>query len=214
MITFEVSMLSRWVAATLFKNDIHILRSELSIRDASPELLQATSNSREPYRDILKRIEDKLEETIIWASSQMKNPDLATAKNSALKTKEFMDSLMLIHHSLIATNKGNIADGRITDIIRKLAAFGLTLLPMDIRQESNRHSEALDAITRYLGVGSYLHWDEDTRRTWLQSELSSRRPLLRSMADGGASLGFSETVVDTLQTFSVIAALDEGKPCP
>ena len=46
---------------------------------------------------------------------------------------------------------------------RRVAVFGLTLVPLDIRQESTRHTLALDAITRYLGVGAYAQWDEDTR---------------------------------------------------
>lgn len=126
MITFEVSMLSRWVAATLFKADIHYLRSELSLRFASPELLEVTKNSREPYRDFLKIYEEKLQRTIDWAASQMKHPNLSTSKISFLNKSEFMDGLLLIHRSLVATNNFDIADGRLTDCIRKLAAFGLT----------------------------------------------------------------------------------------
>ena len=33
--------------------------------------------------------------------------------------------------------------------------FGLFLCKLDIRQESVKHTEALDAITTYLGLGSY-----------------------------------------------------------
>jgi phosphoenolpyruvate carboxylase len=33
--------------------------------------------------------------------------------------------------------------------------FGLHLAKLDIRQESIKHTEALDAITTYLGLGSY-----------------------------------------------------------
>ena len=34
------------------------------------------------------------------------------------------------------------------------------MMKLDIRQESTRHAEVVDAITRYLGVGSYMEWDE------------------------------------------------------
>ena len=60
-------------------------------------------------------------------------------------------------------------------------------------QESTRHTEAMDAITRYLGVGSYAQWDEQTRQSWLLTELQGRRPLLprnSSLAD----LGFDSIV--------------------
>ncbi len=33
--------------------------------------------------------------------------------------------------------------------------FGLFLCKLDIRQESVKHTEAMDAITTYLGLGSY-----------------------------------------------------------
>lgn len=33
--------------------------------------------------------------------------------------------------------------------------FGLFLCRLDIRQESVKHTEAMDAITTYLGLGSY-----------------------------------------------------------
>lgn len=61
------------------------------------------------------------------------------------------------------------------------------------KQESTRHTEALDAITRHLGVGSYAQWDESTKQAWLLTELQGKRPLLPR---GGAmsDLGFDATV--------------------
>ena len=122
-----------------------------------------------------------------------------------------------------------IADGYLTDVIRRLSAFGLTLLPLDFRQESTRHSEALDAITRYdkgwqqrvdlafvlttvmcryLGIGSYLQWDEETRLSWLLNELVAKRPLLPK-ENSLAEFNFSDTVVDTLETFRVLPEVNE-----
>lgn len=51
----------------------------------------------------------------------------------------------------------------------------------------------MDAITRYLGVGSYAQWDEQTRQSWLVAELQGKRPLL-PRGDSLDSLGFDETV--------------------
>eukprot|EP00967_Tisochrysis_lutea_P064769 scaffold84016_cov21-Tisochrysis_lutea.AAC.4 len=31
---------------------------------------------------------------------------------------------------------------------------------LDVRQESTRHSEVMDTITKYLGLGSYMEWNE------------------------------------------------------
>lgn len=37
----------------------------------------------------------------------------------------------------------------------QVSCFGLGMVALDIRQESTRHTDALDAITTYLGLGSY-----------------------------------------------------------
>jgi len=37
----------------------------------------------------------------------------------------------------------------------QVSCFGLGMVALDIRQESTRHSDALDAITNHLGIGSY-----------------------------------------------------------
>jgi phosphoenolpyruvate carboxylase len=101
------------------------------------------------------------------------------------------------------------ADGKLTDVLRNVSAFGLTLIPLDVRQESDRHEEALDAITRFLGKGSYAQWDEKTRISWMTKEISSTRPLLRAGVWHEYPEVFSPTTVDTLETFRMIAEQHE-----
>jgi phosphoenolpyruvate carboxylase len=104
-----------------------------------------------------------------------------------LESQELIDILMVAYESLRSSGLGSVADGTLRDLIRQLRCFGLALLPLDCRNESVRHSEALDAITRYLGVGSYLEWDEETRLIWLLKELAEKRPLLPRWASGFSS---------------------------
>lgn len=54
------------------------------------------------------------------------------------------------------------------------------LVTLDVRQESSKHTAAMDAITTFLGIGSYLEWDEKKRRDFLTAELSGKRPLMPS----------------------------------
>eukprot|EP01041_Mallomonas_annulata_P005192 gene5192-10384_t len=219
-ITLEVSMLSRWMAATLFKADILKLRAKLSLRTCSEELKVLSKNAREPYREVLKQIEGRLQATIEWTQNHTSSgySNSMTMLSTVLQgenapkpyknSKELMNTLLIIYNSLISTGKEEVANGELVDTIRRLAIFGLSLMSLDIRQESTRHTEALDAITRYLGVGSYQQWDENTRRNWIQTELSSKRPLLPRHQDL-SSFGFSATVVDTLKTFELASSLDE-----
>ena len=72
-------------------------------------------------------------------------------------------------------------------------------MPLDIRQESTRHTEALTEITEYLGLGSYHKWTESERQTFLTQELQGKRPLI--------PLDFpaSDDVAVVLETFRMIA---------
>jgi hypothetical protein len=80
--------------------------------------------------------------------------------------------------SLWECGGGIIADGRLLDLIRRVYTFGMSLLRLDLRQESTRHADALDAVTTYLGYGSYKGWDEDTKLDFLTRELTTKRPLI------------------------------------
>ena len=52
------------------------------------------------------------------------------------------------------------------------------LVTLDVRQESTRHSDAIDTVTQYLGLGSYKAWDEEQRLNFLIGELTGKRPLM------------------------------------
>lgn len=208
-ITLEVSMLSRWMSATLLKEDLHVLRSDLSLKAGSKELTDYTKGAYEPYRHVLKGLEARLDSTLEWTVFQINKTTTRPLSPvpPLLKNSELMEPLLMLHRSLVETNNADVADGRLVDVIRKVAVFGLQLMPLDIRQESTRHTEALDAITSYLGMGSYKKWDEATRRAWLEEQIASKRPLL-SRGKPLSSYNFSPTVLDTLSTFELIAALE------
>ena len=217
-ITREVSMLSRWMAATLFKSDIAQLRASLSMRKCSPELAKLVSEgSREPYRELLRGVENRLQATIDWTASNITSSGPADGVNHSAKkdassaqplkkSASLMEPLLAIHRSLVSIGLTDVANGALMDTIRRVASFGLSLMPLDIRQESTRHTEALNFITKHLGVGSYAEWDEETRRKWLQVELDNKRPLLSKNFDLQAA-GFSANAIDTLRTFQLAAEL-------
>lgn len=121
-----------------------------------------------------------------------------------------MGDLLLAHRSLCETGNEVEANGFLTDILRNISAFGLVLVPLDIRQESDRHTEALDCVTRFLGLGSYEQWDEQTRIGWLTQQLASNRPFVRPGDWHNFPEIFTPTAVDTLETFQVIAEQKEG----
>ena len=108
--------------------------------------------------------------------------------------------LELCHQSLVDTGQGPIAEGRLADVLRRLAAFGSSLVRLDVRQHSRRHAAALDAITRRLSGESYLEWSEAERQRFLT------RAIQQAIAVPG-DLAADADVRDVLDTFKTLAAI-------
>lgn len=207
-ITREACLFARWTAAGLYHREIDTLAAELSMADASDELRAQAPQAHEPYRAVLRPLRDRLAATrdalrAALISGDTRWPPVAPATGPAICTnvEEVAEPLRLCVRSLTATGKALIAGGRLTDVLRRLATFGLTLVRLDVRQSADRHADALDAITRALGLGSYLAWPEDQRQRFLTRELDSPRPLIPHDLDAPAE------VRDVLDTFAVIARL-------
>lgn len=174
-VTREVLRLARWMALDLYLRDITQLQTECSMQEASAELVAITGPSHEPYRVILRGLRDALRKARSDIEAQLEGAEVEESINISEQMRE---SLLLIDRSLRECGMADLADGPLKDTLRRLATFGTSLLRLDIRQESTRHNEALDAMTRYLGLGSYLEWDEEQRQTFLLTELQGRRPLV------------------------------------
>jgi len=212
-VTREVNLKNRAQASGLLKRDLERLRRELSIMDCNDEVRAAAGETKEPYRAVLSRMGAKMDRTKVWAEEQLESTQSQSqygVEDVYTSKQELVDELMMIYRSLSETDNEIEADGFLTDVIRNVHAFGLTMVTLDIRQESDRHEEAIDSITRYLGLGSYSDWDEDTKLTWLQQQLASPRPLIRAGEWNDNPKFFSPTAVDTLETFAMIAEQHEG----
>jgi phosphoenolpyruvate carboxylase len=210
-VTEEVLLLSRWQAAELYWRDIDALRWDLSMDICSPALRtalleQGIIDSTEPYRDILREVRRRLGRTRDWANARLSGELNVDKEDIYLHAQELMQPLILCYDSLIECNMEDVANGELIDIIRRVACFGVELLKLDIRQESGRHVEVLNAITEYLKEGSYAEWDEDKRRVFCLRELKNPRPLLPKTLNAapGAPI-LSANVQESLATFDVLA---------
>jgi phosphoenolpyruvate carboxylase len=145
----------------------------------------------------LRHVEDLLE-------ADTRHPIAASARVSLLETaEEFAEPLRLCYRSLVTTGNKLIADGRLADVLRRVAAYGLTLVRLDIRQEAQRHSETIDAITRHLGLGAYDGWTEERRIDFLLNVLTHDQRLLTAALPSGPA---SARVTEMLDTFRMLAA--------
>jgi len=190
-ITREVLLLARWMAADLYLRDVDSLAADLSMQQASEELLAETGEVAEPYRALLKQLRERLRATRAWAERALSD-DEAAPEAVLQDNRELLAPLELCHRSLHACGMGVIADGALLDSLRRAATFGLFLTRLDIRQDSGRHAAALSEITEYLGLGRYQDWDEAVRQEFLLEELGNHRPLLP--ADYQASADTAEVL--------------------
>ncbi|NGZ65988.1 phosphoenolpyruvate carboxylase [Vibrio aestuarianus subsp. cardii] len=199
-ITREVLLLSRWKAAVLYLGDINELVSELSMTKCSDALRAlAGEDEHEPYRAILKRLRTLLTETTEVLEAKINGQQLAR-KAPLQHIDQLWQPLLACYQSLHECGMGVIADGSLLDTLRRIKAFGVHLVRLDIRQESTRHSDVLSELTRYLGIGDYDQWSEQDKIAFLTNELSSKRPLLPRDWQP------SEPVQEVLDTCKIIAA--------
>ena len=137
----------------------------------------------EPYRIVLMAIRRRLYKTkAVMDRLYMGeiSPADANADGECLhSTRALLEPLEVMYRSLVAVGDRILADGTLLDLIRRVNTFGLALTRLDCRQESERHAEALDAVTTHLGLGSYLSWDDEARCQWIEAELASKRRCCR-----------------------------------
>ncbi len=201
-VTRRTVWLGRWMAAYLYHGEVDQLRDELSLRTADATVTSLAEGATEPYRAVLKGVRDRLAGTR-EAVEEALETGVAPPPEKLIENHELRDVFDACDASLRATGAARLADGRLADLRRRVALFGATMVKLDIRQESDRHTEALDAITTALGLGSYATWDEAARRAFLVRELDNARPLIpRNLAP-------NERVAEVLETFGVVAELGE-----
>ncbi|KAK7343885.1 hypothetical protein VNO77_12985 [Canavalia gladiata] len=155
-----------------------------------------------PYRVVLGNVKDKLERS--RRRLELLLEDVACDYDPLdyyETTDQLLEPLLLCYESLQSCGSGVLADGRLADLIRRVATFGMVLMKLDLRQESGRHTETLDAITRYLDMGTYSEWDEEKKLDFLTRELKGKRPLVP------VSIEVPSDVKEVLDTFQIAAEL-------
>jgi phosphoenolpyruvate carboxylase len=199
-VTRRAVWLAQWMAAVLFEREVDKLRFELSMTKCNRRLYALTAEAHEPYRVYLKKTLTKMNRTRLRLEEI-----LQTGKTSISdyyrSTEELVGELMVVYESLIESDMELIAAGRLTDLLRRLAVFGLYLVKLDIRQESSRHAETLGEITLALRIGDYAKYSEEEKINFLTAELENPRPLIP------LDLACSNEVREILDTFSMLAQI-------
>lgn len=205
-ITHEVLLDSRKRAAKLFLSDIEVLVKELSMAACTDEFRDYIQDYeiQEPYRELMKRLRSKLKKTIVYLDECIEGKTPELTEDILIHNNQLWEPLYACYKSLVACKMRIIADDKLLDTLRRVRCFGLTLVQIDIRQESTNHSEAISELTRYLGLGDYMSWTEDEKQAFLIKELNSKRPLIPHNWEPSPE---TKEVIDTCK---VIAATPYG----
>jgi phosphoenolpyruvate carboxylase len=202
-ITQRTCLLQRWMAARLYHAAVADLRMELSLADGSDELRERAGPGREPYRELLGGVLRRLEATEQWCDEAYlaieAGEEPPTAPSAVLsRAEELLEPLRLCGRSLRAVGAERVASGSLRDLLRRIHAFGLALVRLDVRQDAERHRAAVAEIVRARGEGEFAEWPEADRQAWLKRAIE---------AGDALPPGFAPTadVAEVLATCRVIA---------
>ncbi len=175
---------------------------------------RATRYRSEPYRLKLSYILEKLrltqERNNLLADNgwkfdlegELNTKNIDKVENLYYKSvNEFTYDLELIKNSLISTD---LTCEAVNTLLTQVHIFGFSLASLDIRQESTRHSDAIQELTKYLDLSvQYDQMSEDEKIKWLVDELNTKRPLIPS------DVKWTKTTEETFSVFKMVKRLQQ-----
>ncbi|MGH3716118.1 MAG: phosphoenolpyruvate carboxylase, partial [Micromonosporaceae bacterium] len=171
--------------------------------DNLPELAERFRrvNAEEPYRLKARCIRAKLANTRArLASGRPHQPG-----RDYLGAGELIADLELMRTSLVSHGGRLIADGQVATAIRTVAAFGLRLATLDVREHASAHHAVLAQMYQRVGevAGGYQALDRKERTELLRHELTNRRPL------SSVDIVLDDRGRRTFEVFSTIRAVQD-----
>jgi phosphoenolpyruvate carboxylase len=198
----------------------HILTYSSQMVQPSPELMASLARDeqdcaeifvekptrfiQEPYRRKLFIMRHRLERAFQAVQARIDGEETEPPAVIYTSDQFFLRDLNLIRSSLVGHGDGNIANGKLKDLIRLVETFGFHLVELDVRQESGRHTQAVaELATKLAPDADYLSLDEADRMAWLSQALSDPHvPTLDTSS-------LSEDTGETLEVFGVMARMRE-----
>jgi len=160
----------------------------------------------EPYRRKLSIMQYQLEHTLRKIIQPLEGGKPPTYPGYTHQ-RQFLQDLYLIRDSLISHGDASAANADLKDMIRLAETFGFNLVNLDVRQESTRHSSAVQEIIQQLLGKDYATLSEDARMQLLTDLIDSGGCKIRSRKS------LSADTVQTLEVFDVMRKMqDEISP--
>jgi phosphoenolpyruvate carboxylase len=193
-----------------YLDEVRKLRRELTLASlhvtTTPELQSLAEQSSkhtehqadEPYRRALTTIQERLVATqaalLLPAGDSGARPPYATPE-------AFAADLAIIAESLRSNGSALLTHGRLGALVRAARAFGWTLAPIDLRQNSAVHERTVGELLEVASLGTdYLQLGEEARIALLLAELETCRPLVSRHVDYSAETVKELEIFDAART--------------
>lgn len=194
-VTLETLATHHRIARAIYLHELACLRAHLTQSNeevnVAQEVLDAVQHADVPpmaspdelYRRYVQLVATRLENNVYTG------------------TEALLNDLLLLDRSLRCHRGTFVPEGALRRLIHKLQIFGLHLVPLDVREDAQRHAAAMDELCRYYGVtDDYLGLPEDAKQALLDREIVNPRPFFP------AEPHFSAVTNQVIATWRMIAA--------
>ncbi len=194
-VTREVLALQASHGISVIRSKVNALRRTLSVSERLSEISEAVRerteemldelpevepryrrlNIEEPYRLFLTCVDIRLQMTSARVRAEGPHQPHRDYRDDA----ELMEDLLLLHDSVRTHQGALIAGGDLERLVRTVAASGLTLATLDVREHAEKHHHAVGQLVDRLGMLEvpYADLDQAARMKLLGQELAVNRPL-------------------------------------
>lgn len=162
----------------------------------APELF-----TTEPYRRKLQIMQYRLKQNLRLVQDRINGKSNSKAKKDIAynNVSDFLADINLIKRSLESHNDKIIASRELRDLRRLVETCGFSLVELDIRQESNIHTDAVtEVLQQFLPNVDYTSLEEKERITLL-SKLIERKNLPKANTNS-----LTEKSIETLEVFDTM----------
>ncbi len=158
---------------------------------------------QEIYRRKLYFMRYRLIQNLEAVEATLADNDLETFEHSYQTADDFLSDLYSIRDSLISHGDHRVANGLLKDVIRLAETFGFHMVALDIRQESTRHTLAVDEIFKLTGNNDYSTLSDDGKIELIAGLIES------GMKPSFQDSDLSEQTLETYQVFQVMKSMRE-----
>ncbi len=171
-----------------------------------PECVEefAYHHASQPYRHKLLYVHERLRLRHAAIQRALQGEKFTPPQQAYSKSFELLEDLRVIRRSLLDNGDPETADGKLQSMIRLVQTFRFHLARLDLRQESTRHTSAVDEMLKMTDVEKDYQRLPEAQKLLLLTELLQAAPL-----HNAALHKFSPQAKDVVELFIAIADAQE-----